>query len=305
MVARLTALGRSPTRAKLLAAVLADPADLTPRAVYADALQEAGDPRGEFIALQLAGKSTRREKALFAAHRATWLGSLAKVLAPSSQFANGFLRAAVLAVYPRPLTKTQRDHVELRTVEILDVLLLHNLLRLVPDAAELVARLPKLRELVIDARVCLPRVAERVPGHALTSLAVYLPGVDSVVRVLRARTFPQLRSLRVRNEDPGPDALVRLASATPLDELGCALAGTPVRDAIAIGKLLHAVPTLTVTGAWGKIRVTRAGRTLEVVAVQLRRGALEPGGALHTLVGALGRDRVNIVKRPLESKQGP
>ena len=36
-----------------LEAVLQNPADLSLRAVLADALLEAGDPRGEFIALQL------------------------------------------------------------------------------------------------------------------------------------------------------------------------------------------------------------------------------------------------------------
>jgi uncharacterized protein (TIGR02996 family) len=42
------------TRA-LLDAILADPASDAARAVYADALQQAGDPHGELIALQLEG----------------------------------------------------------------------------------------------------------------------------------------------------------------------------------------------------------------------------------------------------------
>jgi uncharacterized protein (TIGR02996 family) len=292
-------VARRKTHADLLAAILADPADLAARAVYADALQEAGDPRGEFIALQLVGRATRREKTLLAAHRNQWLGKqLAAALAPSSQFANGFLRVAVLTVYRNPLVPAVLDHDELRTVEILDAIALQNIPKLAGDPGELVARLPKLRELVIDARRCLPIAATRAAGHALTSLAVRLPGVDPLIAVLRARAFPGLRALRVWNEDPGPDALVRLASAVPLDEFGFALAGalagTSTRDAIAIGKLAPIVPVLVVTGPWGKIRITRVDDKLAITPVDVRRGTGEPGGALHLLVTALGRDRVKL-----------
>ena len=43
---------------RLLAAVLADPGSDAPRQVYADWLQERGDPRGELIELQLAPQCT-------------------------------------------------------------------------------------------------------------------------------------------------------------------------------------------------------------------------------------------------------
>jgi uncharacterized protein (TIGR02996 family) len=65
------------------AAILAEPGDLAPRAVYADWLQEKGDPRGEFIALQLAreaGQATEaaeaRERKLLAEHGRAWAGTL-------------------------------------------------------------------------------------------------------------------------------------------------------------------------------------------------------------------------------------
>lgn len=55
----------------LLRAILENPDDDRARLVYADALQEDGDPRGEYIALSLAkGKAaTDRAKALLDAHR--------------------------------------------------------------------------------------------------------------------------------------------------------------------------------------------------------------------------------------------
>ncbi len=41
-------------RDELLAAIIAEPGNRTARQVYADLLQQEGDPRGEFIATQLA-----------------------------------------------------------------------------------------------------------------------------------------------------------------------------------------------------------------------------------------------------------
>ena len=65
----------------LFTAVYAAPDDLDARRVLADALQEAGDPRGAFIQLQLlerAGQATRastqRADALLKSHHAEWLG---------------------------------------------------------------------------------------------------------------------------------------------------------------------------------------------------------------------------------------
>lgn len=70
-----------------LAAVLAAPDDDLPRLVYADYLEERGDPRGEFIRLQVElarldsgdprrGELLARETELQSAHEDEWLGSL-------------------------------------------------------------------------------------------------------------------------------------------------------------------------------------------------------------------------------------
>jgi uncharacterized protein (TIGR02996 family) len=80
-----------------LAAIYAAPDDDAPRAVYADALQERGDPRGEFISLQLAhargvftSESLSRERALRREHGDSWLGTLARCFS-SPRFERGFL----------------------------------------------------------------------------------------------------------------------------------------------------------------------------------------------------------------------
>jgi uncharacterized protein (TIGR02996 family) len=83
----------------LLEQVLRVPGLDEPRLVYADWLSERGDPRGEFIALQLAKgdeAAARRASALLRAHQGAWLGALDGVLTHVS-FVRGFLDGCALA----------------------------------------------------------------------------------------------------------------------------------------------------------------------------------------------------------------
>jgi uncharacterized protein (TIGR02996 family) len=97
-----------PMRRALEAALVADPGDLGSHSAYADWLTEEGDPRGELIAVQLAledanlsapqrKKLQQREKALWKAHRADWLGRLASLIDDAGstgvriQFARGWI----------------------------------------------------------------------------------------------------------------------------------------------------------------------------------------------------------------------
>jgi len=83
---------------RLLREVYDDPASDGPRLVYADFLQQAGDPRGELIALQLQPALTRaQDKRVQALVRdkqnlARWLGPLVAVVR-APVFARGFLHA--------------------------------------------------------------------------------------------------------------------------------------------------------------------------------------------------------------------
>ena len=56
----------------LLKAILDDPHDVSCRLVYADALQDRGDPRGEFIAHHIAGRP--EAEALLKRHGKEWIG---------------------------------------------------------------------------------------------------------------------------------------------------------------------------------------------------------------------------------------
>lgn len=81
----------------MFAAVYAAPSDRQRREVLADALLQEGQPRGEFIALQLEGSSRARKRAskLLERHRAEWLGPLAPaVLQGTDDWRGGFLHAA-------------------------------------------------------------------------------------------------------------------------------------------------------------------------------------------------------------------
>jgi uncharacterized protein (TIGR02996 family) len=92
----LVAVSQIDELAGLFEAVLDDPDDDARRAVYADALQQRGDVRGEIIALQLAGTPAANAKAdrLIEKHRKTLLGGIAKtVIATTAVFEKGFLAA--------------------------------------------------------------------------------------------------------------------------------------------------------------------------------------------------------------------
>lgn len=87
------------TEAELLAAIIAAPEDDTRRAVYADFLQQRGDVRGEFIALQLSNTpaATKRANALYEKHSAALLGALAAhVNRDQVAFERGFLAVVQL-----------------------------------------------------------------------------------------------------------------------------------------------------------------------------------------------------------------
>lgn len=88
--------------------VYENPADDAPRLVLSDLLQEQGDPRGEFIALQFVKEKTaaqaKREKALFAKHQKEWLGAIAPLVLKSELvFERGFAsRCRIKAVDASP-----------------------------------------------------------------------------------------------------------------------------------------------------------------------------------------------------------
>ena len=128
----------------LLAAIHREPDADEPRLVCADWLTARGDPRGEFINLQLAdpresqpGQPGRaREAELLARHGDRWVGPLHAVLGPR-RFARGFLVEASIETDKLPAVLVDRP--EWSTLEILD--------GLVPELLALRGPLDNLRVL--------------------------------------------------------------------------------------------------------------------------------------------------------------
>jgi uncharacterized protein (TIGR02996 family) len=108
-VEKAPAAAPSPTRRALEEALAENPDDLAAHSAYADCLQEQGDPRGEFIQVQLALEDPerspaqrkelqKREQALLKEHGPEWLGDLARWPKEARlQFARGQLDAVEVA----------------------------------------------------------------------------------------------------------------------------------------------------------------------------------------------------------------
>lgn len=116
----------------LLHAIYEAPGDDDLRQVYADVLSERGDPRGEFITLQLAharGEATeamrKRERALLTKHAKEWMGTLygwrEEDNGESTQFERGFLSGFRLSWHAGENILTALSDPAWATIHTLDV----------------------------------------------------------------------------------------------------------------------------------------------------------------------------------------
>src|SRR5262245_55204692 len=92
--------------AAFLRSVAANPDDDLPRLVYADYLDERGDPRGEFVRLQVErprlppddprrAEWSARERELLRRHGDEWLGPLTRIVSGHA-FRRGFVEDVVV-----------------------------------------------------------------------------------------------------------------------------------------------------------------------------------------------------------------
>jgi uncharacterized protein (TIGR02996 family) len=206
----------------LVAAVYEQPDDETVRQVYADALLEVGDPRGDFMVLQfkrargeaLTPAETKQEAALQKKHAKAWLGPLYDVLHTTHlEFRKGFLYGGQI----RPVGKAiaaARNHPAWATVRELNmstggtnergaslilqpnarhIRVMTNVVYLVLD--ELAASAGEGRELEVLDISWLPLGGDE--GHY---------GVEAGRAwraLLTGRAFPKLRELRLSQEATG------------------------------------------------------------------------------------------------------
>jgi uncharacterized protein (TIGR02996 family) len=148
-----------------------DPSDEALRLVLADALQSAGDPRGEFIAIQAAiaeGRATsaarQRASQLFIANVDRWSGPVSGVERASRRFSRGFLVGARI---------TDADGVtdaclarEWRTIEELSI----DGRAASAGVPALVRTLPLLRVFSTPREEALRAIAEGLPLPSLCAL---------------------------------------------------------------------------------------------------------------------------------------
>src|SRR4051812_23242206 len=117
----------TPLRRALEAALVEDPDDLAAHMAYGDYLAEQGDPRGEFVQVQLAIERGRpleaREAELLERHRDEWLGPLAMhVAAKDVTFRRGWVDALKLRGVTTPYAEALAVATELRLLRRLMVL---------------------------------------------------------------------------------------------------------------------------------------------------------------------------------------
>jgi uncharacterized protein (TIGR02996 family) len=226
---------------RMLAEIAAHPDDLGLRAVYADHLQQRGDPRGELIALQLADREPERQRELIAKHGEAWLGPLAGVaVADLSRFAGGFLAAVTLAsdakpaeiaaVVGAPIWATV-ERLSLGHGDVLPVELLRH-----PVMARVVA-LEGASDEAARALLAWERVPYRTLGLSVAGPVdlrglrrAYDRGALAALRVLAIHDhWPEPAQLRALWPGLGAQ-LERFAIGGMLDALGGWLAACPVRE---------------------------------------------------------------------------
>jgi uncharacterized protein (TIGR02996 family) len=117
------------TEAELFDAIYADPDGNTARLVYMDYLLDRGDPRGEFLALQMRGHASaldpdelRRERSLLHANLTSWVPPevLGKIQRSSVRFERGFLARCRLRQSEQSAGSVQHGHPAWRTVHTID-----------------------------------------------------------------------------------------------------------------------------------------------------------------------------------------
>ena len=220
----------------LLAAIAANPDDDLVRLVYADYLEENGDPdRAELIRVQIELthlpeddptwlETDGRRKLLLAANRTRWLGDRLKV-APNTAW-----------VYRRGFP----DQLDFRRDEVGDPEL--QKLAASPRLAEVTSIIlsgQRLRESAVEILTASPHLG-RLQELNLGGNWFYEAGARTLAT---ASTLPQLRELTLNNNEIGDAGAAALAESTSLPRLStlslqrCRI-GSPGAAALAHGPLL-------------------------------------------------------------------
>jgi uncharacterized protein (TIGR02996 family) len=275
----------------LYEAVFAAPGDDGPRLVLADALQEVGDPRGEFLSLSLQSRRTQRSERrlakLLERHRAGFLRGLAPMIMPAHEkWERGFLSEASLL-----LEGLHVDTPDLATLEKVEVLY--------SPAAPLELSSPHMRSLrevtmapltAVSALFDAPRPLgiEHVGLSGPGDLNAWLPSFTETIG--QARSLPKLTRLVLRSSRANFDetdwlwklpVLGRLRSL----EFDGSFRGVPLMNVLPMLRQLETVPGSVVFSGVGitmKVRSADGFRSLQV-EVEPPSGVMVFAAMLDTL----------------------
>ncbi|MER2565257.1 MAG: TIGR02996 domain-containing protein [Myxococcaceae bacterium] len=201
----------------LLAAIYANPADDAPRHVLADLLQEKNDPRGQFIALQLAGDEKAANK-LLKANAKKWVGALGPVLGADVEFRRGFPAVGKTKFRHQADAEKYGALPEWATLEQLE----WGTPTPIPKGQTPYCRFigPAFRHLCHADGPHLPSLLEASAPWSLESLSVSVRDSNDV-RALGEKLptlFPKLKRLVFWNAKP--EWLAAMPNSSQLDELG-------------------------------------------------------------------------------------
>jgi uncharacterized protein (TIGR02996 family) len=197
----------------LLAAILADPDDVAARQVYADALSQRNDPRGELIHVELALAGplsirrredlVARQAALLAGNRATWFPYKLKY-----RTHGGFIASVDGTLQQLTAAKDVFDNEPVREV----------IVRGVDDAGKLVkaAWLPRIHRLVVRGEI----------------------GDEGFAALVSAKTVAKLRELNVTNTGLSGEAFGELDDQLPAC-ISLVLTSNELGDVTGLGSWKH------------------------------------------------------------------
>jgi uncharacterized protein (TIGR02996 family) len=261
----------------LLKAVLDDPNDLDCRLVYADALQERGDPRGEFIAHHIAGRD--EAETLLKKHGKKWIEFLRPAVSRAGlRFVNGFIERITLKVEYLDMLPGFLDREPIHEVRFRDLGTEAPRLAAMPDCTRRITWLD-LKQGHVSGKGFASLMEGRwdrlrriwAPSNALGEVGVQAL-IDASPRCLtslnlhgahlRDRTvalladwpgLAQIEELNLRGNDLSDGAIALLLSAAPsLRWIGLPTVGSAALQVLA-GTLAETVERLVVTEAGGTL----------------------------------------------------
>jgi uncharacterized protein (TIGR02996 family) len=257
----------------LLTAVLDDPNDLECRLVYADALQERGDPRGEFIVHHIAGRE--EAETLLKKHGKEWIAFLRPAVSRAGlRFVNGFVERVTLKVEHLDMLPAFLDREPIHEVRFRDLSTEAHRLAAMPNCTRRITWLD-LKHGHISGKGFASLMEGRwdrlwriwAPSNALGEVGVQalidasprclkslnLHGAQlrdsTLVRLADWPGLAQIEELNLRGNDLSDDAIASLLSASPsLRWIGLPTVGSATLTVLA-GAAIETVESLVVTEA--------------------------------------------------------